>query len=205
MPYNVNNIISSTNCQDTRTNFGIVQDLIRYSWRLDTTKTALRLLIYQINQEFCYIRDGKVKDGDKVCHRTRCRHLGISLRAEIYAVEELERLNVLTVERKHRITNRYRINRDTSTWILQDIAENEIEDITEIPDPISSTTDETTKPKEWIPIDYKFHKLHLKLLSERYSDEEIENEKIWLNDNRVPQEEAFMKLFNKRNGHHPTK
>jgi len=203
MSYSVDNNTQRNNCQDTRTNFEIVQDLIRHTWQLDTTKTALRLLLYQINQEFCYIRDGKVKDGDKVCHRTRCRHLGISLRAEIYAVEELERLNVLTVERKHRITNRYRINRDTSTWILQVIPE-DTDDSPDI-DPISSTVDNTTELKEWVNIDYQFHKFHLKQLQQRYSDEEIENEKVWLNTKRIPQERAFMELFNKRNGLHPTK
>lgn len=203
MPYNVNNTISPTNCQDTRTNFEIVQDLIRYIWRLDITGSTFRVLLYQIDQEFCYIRDSKVKDGDKVCHLTRCRHIGITYSTDALAIQELERLNVITVERKHRVANRYRINRYPVTWIIKDIPE-DTDDSPDI-DPISSTTDETTEPKEWIPIDYKFHEFHLKQLQKRYSDEEIENEKIWLNENRVSQEHAFMELYNKRNGHHPTK
>lgn len=204
MSYNVNNIISSANCQDTRTNFEIVQDLIRYIWRLDITGSAFRVLLYQIDQEFCYIRDNKVKDGDKVCHLTRCRHIGITYSTDAIAIQELERLNVITVERKHRVANRYRINRDPSTWIIKNIDE----ETDDSPDttPISSTTDETTEPKEWMPIDYKFHDFHLKQLQKRYSDEEITQWKVWLNDRKVPQDRAFIEILKEQNnGHKPTK
>jgi hypothetical protein len=206
MPYNVNNITSPSNCQDTRTNFEIVQDLLRYIWRLGITGSAFRVLLYQVDQEFCYIRDGKTKDGDKVCHRTRCRHIGITYSTDSLAIKELELLNVISVERKHRIANRYHINRDTSTWILQNIPEDsDTDDTSDTTDTISSLTDNTTEPKEWVNIDYQFHEFHLIQLQKRYSDEEIENEKVWLNNNRVPQEQAFIVLFNKRNGRHPTK
>jgi len=78
------------------------------------------LLFYQIDQEFGFIRNGKVKDGDKISHSSRSKHLGLSIRAEIYATQELMGKGVLFVDLEYNGVNRYHINRDTNMWIISD-------------------------------------------------------------------------------------
>jgi hypothetical protein len=98
------------------TNFDIVKRLIKATWRFDMSPLALRLLLYQIDQEFCFIRNGKIKDGDVIGHLRRSKHLNVSRRGEIKAIMELEELNIFTIDRKYLSTNRYHINRDPLTW-----------------------------------------------------------------------------------------
>lgn len=190
---NANNNSYSTKCQDN--NFAIVKLLLEYTWQLDITLSALRILNYQIHQEFGFIQNGEVKDGDKVTHTMRSRHLGISKNTEIEATQELELLNVITVERKHRIVNRYHINRDVSTWILKKLP-NKVNATKETHDrgetDFNSPTDDTT---DWTELEYTFNKFQLSELS-RYCDD-IETEKLWLNSHGIPQDKAFGTLLNK--------
>jgi hypothetical protein len=190
---NANNNSSAKKCQDN--NFAIVKLLLEYTWQLDITLSALRILNYQIHQEFGFIQNGEIKDGDTVTHRTRNRHLGIDKSTGIDAVKELEKANVITVERKHRVTNRYRINRDVSTWILRETtvkvnATKETHDRGETG--FSSTTDTTT---DWVNVEYTFNQFQLSQLL-RYCND-IETEKLWLNSHNISQDRAFSTLMNK--------
>lgn len=176
---NSDNNTSSEKSQDT--NFDIVKSLIKSAWKLDITLIALRLLLYQIDQEFGFIRNGKVKDGDKIGHLRRSKHLNISRRSGIRAVKELELLNVFIVDRKYLSTNLYHINRDTSTWIL------------------SSDTHDTSDTPD--TIEYTFSDWQIDRLKELGTD--VETEKLWLNSLGIPQNQAFATLIKKLA--HPTK
>lgn len=99
-------------------NFVIVQGLLKKAWKLGLSGAGYQLLIYQIDQEFGFIRNGKTKDGDKISHSSRSKHLGLSIRAEIYATQELMAKGVLFVDTESNGINRYHINRDTSMWII---------------------------------------------------------------------------------------
>jgi hypothetical protein len=129
MPYNVDNNTQANKSQDS--NFLIVQSLIRNAWKLGLSGIEYQVFLYQIDQEFGFIRNGKLKDGDKVSHESRSKHLGITERAEINATQELENRGVLFIDRKHRTVNRYHINRDVSMWMISH--------------KISSPTDNTTE------------------------------------------------------------
>jgi hypothetical protein len=168
---NADNNTSPDKSQET--NFDIVKKLIKSTFKLNITLIPLRLLLYQIDQEFGFIRNGKVKDGDVIGHLRRSKHLNISRRSEIRAVKELESLNIFIVDRKHLATNHYHINRDTSTWILHSDAD----DTSDIPD----------------TIEYAFNQFQIKELS-KYCDD-LETEKLWLMSHGIPQDKAFGTLL----------
>jgi hypothetical protein len=176
---NSDNNIPSEKSQET--NFDIVKRLIRIAWDLDITPLALRLLLYQIDQEFCFVRNGKTKDGDVIGHLRRSRHLRVSRQGEIDATMELEKRNILQIDRKHHATNRYHINRDTATWVLS-----------------SDTNDTSDMPDT---IEYKFSDWQIEKLQALGAD--IETEGLWLNSIGVSQNQAFATLINKLT--HPTK
>jgi len=115
---NADNNTPSNKSQDS--NYAIVQKLIKRAWQLGLSGAASQLLFYQIDQEFGFIRNGKVKDGDKISHSSRSKHLGLSIRAEIYATQELMGKGVLFVDTEYNGINRYHINRDTNMWIISD-------------------------------------------------------------------------------------
>jgi len=195
---NADNNTPSNKCQDN--NFAIVKLLLEYTWQLDITLSALRILNYQIHQEFGFIQNGNVKNGDKVAHTMRSRHLGISKNTEIEATQELERLNVLIVERKHRIVNRYHINRDVSTWILRkptDKVNVTKESHNRGETDFSSNTNNTTETKEWVDVEYIFNRWQLMELHKFYTDNDLETEKLWLNAHGIPQDKAFGTLLRK--------
>jgi hypothetical protein len=176
---NSDNNTPSQKSQDT--NFDTVKNILKSAWKLDITLISLRLLLYQIDQEFGFIRNGKVKDGDKIGHLRRSRHLDISRRSGIRAVKELESLNVFIVDRKYLSTNRYHINRDTSTWTL------------------SSATNVTSDIPDTIR--YKFSDWQIEKLIALGAD--IETEELWLNSLEVAQNQAFATLLRKLDN--PTK
>lgn len=168
---NADNITQRNKSQD-ESNFLVVKELLRHVWKLNITLSAMRVLLYQINQEFGFIKDGRLKDGDKVTHKLRSRHLNINKRTEIDATQELERLNILIIERKHRVINHYHINRDTSTWLLSsDIAD----------------TSDTTE--------YTFTPYQLKEINKHCDD--LETEVLWLKSIGIPQDKAFATLMRK--------
>jgi len=101
-------------------NYAIVQKLIKKAWQLGLSGGAAQLLFYQIDQEFGFIRNGKIKDGDKISHSSRSKHLGLSIRGEIYATQELMGKGVLFADIEYNGINRYHINRDTNMWIISD-------------------------------------------------------------------------------------
>ena len=171
---NADNNTPPEKSQDT--NFDVVKNILKSAWKLDITLISLRLLLYQIDQEFGFIRNGKVKDGDKIGHMRRSKHLNISRRSGIRAVKELESLNVFIVDRKYLSTNRYHINRDTSTWIL------------------SSDTHDTSD-KDDTMVRYKFSDWQVEKLVALGAD--IETEELWLNSLGVSQNQAFPTLIKK--------
>jgi hypothetical protein len=170
---NADNNTSPEKSQET--NFDVVKRLIKIAWDLDITPLALRLLLYQIDQEFCFVRNGKVKDGDVIGHLRRSRHLKVSRQGEIDATMELEKRNIIQISRSHHATNRYHINRDITTWIL------------------SSATNVTSDTPDTIR--YKFSDWQVEKLIALGAD--IETEELWLNSLGVAQNKAFATLVNK--------
>jgi hypothetical protein len=116
MPYS-NNIRVDNICQDD-SNYDKIKKLVRVSRLLRITGSAFNVLLYQIDQEFGFIKNGEQKDGDLISHMTRSRHLGISIDQDTDATKLLSKLNVLVVDKRHRRVSTYHINQDLSSWIV---------------------------------------------------------------------------------------
>lgn len=169
-PYNDKNTTDNSKSQET--NFDIVKRIHKAAYKLDLTSAAFKVLLYQLDQEFGFIRNGKVKDGDVIGHLRRSKHLGISRSTEFRAISELEKLNVITITPNRYLPNCYHINRDTSTWILSSKHESK---------------DDTTE--------YTFTPYQTKELLKHCDD--IETEKLWLLSMGIPQDKAFGTLIKK--------
>jgi len=86
-----------------------VSNIFNVLWRLDLTSTADRVFLLLLSREL----DGEAKD---IGHIERSQRLRISKRQEIRAFKELEALNMIIVGRKPSEVNHCRINRNVSTW-----------------------------------------------------------------------------------------
>jgi len=149
------------------TNYEIAQRLTRAACKANTTHLALRILIYQIDQEFGFIKNGNIKDGDLVGHAIRSKFLEVTRRGDIKAMNELEALNILKIDRQPNRANRYHINRDTSTWKRRDQLNS-----------THTTSDKTDA------IEYTFTPYQTKELLKHCDD--IEAEKLWLQSMGIP-------------------
>lgn len=111
----------STNSNENQyTNYEIVKELLHVIWKLKINNTERRILEYQIDQEFGYIKNGKLKDGDSHGYHYLTKKLGMSIgskRKIIEAHNQLMSMNILLYD-KSGYTNKYWINRDINTWII---------------------------------------------------------------------------------------
>lgn len=118
MSHYSNNSINNEKCQEVNTNFEKTKIMIAEIYKLRISSAPLRVLLYQIDQEFGHLDKGKIKNGDTINHGTRSKRLGISIKSDERASILLEKMNIFRIDKSFHENNIYYINTDVSTWIV---------------------------------------------------------------------------------------
>lgn len=151
MPYNNNNRVYNI-CQED-SNYEKIRKMVRFARLLRIPGSAFNVLLYQIDQEFGFIKDDEQKDGDLISHKTRARHLGISVSQDTDATKTLVKLNVFTVDKRHRKVSRYYINQDLCSWELWANGDDEfIQDSSDVEDTLVLANTNDTDDSDDAPV-----------------------------------------------------
>jgi hypothetical protein len=110
---------NTNNEEKQQSNYEIAKEIGHIIWKIEVTPLAIRLLLYQVDQQFNYIKNGKIKEYDSVSLNVIARQFGMANYQNIVvAIKELESCNILIVDREIGRRNKYFINRNIKEWII---------------------------------------------------------------------------------------
>lgn len=116
MPHNDYNI-DNINNQDS--NYRKTQKLLHVSWKLEITPLARRFLYYQIDQQYGYLKEGEIKEYDSFSMKNIAKQFNMNNYQSLSdAVDELESMNIMFVDRYRGSPNKYDINEDLESWVI---------------------------------------------------------------------------------------